>query len=54
LCAALLAAGPDDIRGLPLKNNDQLAEVLGECVGYAIDSLDWTPDYVVPVPMKPS
>lgn len=39
---------------LALKNNDQPAKVLGECVGRAIDNLDWTPDYIVPVPMKPS
>ena len=39
---------------LALKNNDGPGEVFGECVGRAIDSLDWTPDYIVPVPMKPS
>ena len=39
---------------LSLKNNDTHAKALGEAVGKAIASLDWTPDYVVPVPMKPS
>ena len=39
---------------LSLKNNDTHAKVLGEAVGKAIANLDWTPDYVVPVPMKPS
>ncbi len=39
---------------LSLKSNDTRSKVLGEAVGKAIESLDWTPDYVVPVPMKPS
>jgi len=39
---------------LSLKNNDTHAKILGEAVGKAIANLDWAPDYVVPVPMKPS
>lgn len=39
---------------LSLKDNDTRAPVLGRALGTAIASLDWTPDYVVPVPMKPS
>lgn len=39
---------------LSLKNDDTKAPVLGEAVGRAIDGLDWVPDYVIPVPMKPS
>ncbi|MHC2635105.1 phosphoglycolate phosphatase-like HAD superfamily hydrolase [Bradyrhizobium liaoningense] len=39
---------------LSLKNDDTHAKILGEAVGKAIANLDWTPDYVVPVPMKPS
>lgn len=39
---------------LSLKNDDTQATILGEAVGKAIASLDWVPDYVVPVPMKPS
>ena len=39
---------------LSLKNNDTHAKILGEAFGKAIANLDWAPDYVVPVPMKPS
>ena len=39
---------------LSLKNDDSQAKILGECVGRAVDLLDWTPDVLVPVPMKPS
>ena len=39
---------------LSLKNNDTHAKILGEAFGKAIANLDWEPDYVVPVPMKPS
>lgn len=39
---------------LSLKNDDSQAKILGECVGRAIELLNWTPDYIVPVPMKPS
>lgn len=39
---------------LSLKNNDTHAKVLSEAVGKAITNLGWAPDYVVPVPMKPS
>lgn len=39
---------------LSLKNSDTHANILGEAVGKAIANLDWTPDYIVPVPMKPS
>lgn len=48
------AAGMLTAAVLSLKNDDSKAKVLGECVGRAIDGLDWTPDYIVPVPMKPS
>lgn len=39
---------------LSLKSTDDVAQRLGQCVGRAIDLIDWKPDYVVPVPMKPS
>lgn len=39
---------------LALKNHDGPQKILGECVGRAVDGLDWTPEYIVPVPMKPS
>jgi HAD superfamily hydrolase (TIGR01549 family) len=39
---------------LTLKNDDGPAAVLGEALGIAVRILDWTPDYIVPVPMKPS
>jgi HAD superfamily hydrolase (TIGR01549 family) len=39
---------------LSLKNNDTHAKILGEAVGKSIANFDWAPDYVVPVPMKPS
>jgi hypothetical protein len=39
---------------LSLKNDDSKAAILGECIRRAIDGLDWAPDYIVPVPMKPS
>ncbi|GGI33625.1 MULTISPECIES: HAD-IA family hydrolase [Bradyrhizobium] len=39
---------------LSLKSDDTHAKILGEAVGRAIATLDWAPDYVVPVPMKPS
>lgn len=39
---------------LSLKNDDTHANILGEAVGKAIANLDWAPDCIVPVPMKPS
>jgi HAD superfamily hydrolase (TIGR01549 family) len=39
---------------LSLKSADDVAEVLGQALGEAVDALDWRPDYVVPVPPKPS
>ncbi len=39
---------------LALKNDDGPADMLGEALGAAIAKLDWTPEYIVPVPPKPS
>jgi HAD superfamily hydrolase (TIGR01549 family) len=39
---------------LTLKNSDNPASVLGRAVGLAIQGLDWVPEYIVPVPPKPS
>lgn len=45
LCAAILK----------LKSEDGPAEVLGKALGQAVNALDdWVPDYIVPVPPKPS
>jgi len=38
---------------LALKSDDQPARLLGEILGRAIMHIDWKPDFVVPVPMKP-
>ena len=39
---------------LRLKNDDAPAAMLGRALGEAVRLLEWTPDYVVPVPPKPS
>jgi len=39
---------------LALKSDDRPAQRFGEIVGSAISRGDWKPDFVVPVPMKPS
>ncbi|MCL2716255.1 MAG: HAD-IA family hydrolase [Alphaproteobacteria bacterium] len=39
---------------LALKSDDRPADLLGEILGRAIRHIDWKPDLVVPVPMKPS
>jgi len=39
---------------LNLKGADDLAGMFGQAVGEAIQGLDWKPDYIVPVPPKPS
>lgn len=44
LCAAILA----------LKSEDSQAGMLGQALGKALRRMDWMPDYIVPVPPKPS
>jgi predicted amidophosphoribosyltransferase len=39
---------------LRLKNSDEPAAILGPALGQCIGILDWTPDFVVGVPPKPS
>jgi len=39
---------------LELKNSDEPAPVLGPAMGRCIETLDWTPDFIVAVPPKPS
>jgi HAD superfamily hydrolase (TIGR01549 family) len=39
---------------LRLKNSDAPAPILGRALGSCIEALGWTPDFVVPVPPKPS
>ncbi|MBI3184626.1 MAG: HAD-IA family hydrolase [Myxococcales bacterium] len=39
---------------LTLKNGDGPASVMGRALGEFLKKIDWTPDYIVPVPPKPS
>lgn len=39
---------------LTLKNSDGPASVMGRALGEFLQQIDWTPDYIVPVPPKPS
>ncbi len=39
---------------LELKNDDSPAQVLARATADAVARLDWSPDYVVPIPPKPS